>query len=117
MQRCSGMTRKGLKCKRNSNCLWHKQETCAVCFDLIQRPQSHTTTCKHFFHSECIRRWFETSDVCPMCRSPQNDDPLIIFKHRVHEVMSQNYLEVIQSLEDELDRIRSRRRQRAQRDA
>lgn len=112
MQRCSGMTKKGLKCKRNSNCLWHKQETCAVCFDVIQRPQYHTTQCKHFFHSECIRRWFETSDVCPICRSSQHEDPLIIFKHRVHDIISQNYLEVIQSLEDDLERARRRRRAR-----
>lgn len=109
MQRCSGMTRKGFKCKRNSNCLWHKEETCSVCLDTIQRSQCHVTLCKHYFHSECIRRWFETSDVCPVCRNSQNEDPFILFKHRVHDVISQSYLEVIQSLEDELSRIRRRR--------
>ena len=28
-------------------------------------------------------KWFVTSDVCPVCRTPQPDDPLITFRNTV----------------------------------
>lgn len=55
------------------------------------------------------------SDECPVCRSEQNDEPMIIFKRTVHENVSRNYMEAIRSLEADVTRYR--RRLRALRDA
>ncbi len=107
-QRCSGMTKKGTKCKRTGSCVWHQQETCPVCLEEIQFNQTHKTTCGHSFHKKCILTWFVCSDECPVCRHEEADDPMIIFKHGVHERMSGNYLDAIRSLEEDLGRYRRR---------
>jgi hypothetical protein len=112
--RCSGLTKKGSKCRRTSSCRWHKQEMCPVCLDEIQFKQLHKTTCGHVFHSECILTWFISSDECPVCRHEESTEPVIIFKHSVHERMAQNYMDTIRSLEDDVTRYR--RRIRALRD-
>lgn len=67
------------------------------------------------FHNECIRKWYEVSDDCPVCRTEQTNDPLIVFKHNIHENISRNYMDVIQSLEQDVSRYR-RRLARALRD-
>ena len=112
--RCSGLTKKGSKCRRTSLCRWHKQETCPVCLEEIQFKQLHKTSCGHVFHHECILNWFVASDDCPVCRNEESGDQMIIFKHNVHEKMAQNYMDTIRSLEDDVTRYR--RRIRALRD-
>ena len=42
-------------------------EDCPICYESINEPAR--TTCGHDFCSECIARWFETSNRCPMCRN------------------------------------------------
>jgi hypothetical protein len=112
--RCSGLTKSGTKCKRNSSCRWHVIEACPVCFEDVQFSNRHMTTCHHVFHQECIRKWFETSDECPICRREQIEDPFILFKHNIRNTMSENYMDAIRSLEEDVTRYR--RRLRALRD-
>ena len=112
--RCPGLTKSGSKCKRTNTCMWHKQETCPVCLDEIPFKLIHKTTCDHTFHTQCIMKWFESSDECPVCRREQIEDPMIIFKHNVHDTMSKNYMDAIRSLEEDVTRYR--RRLRALRD-
>ena len=111
---CSGLTKKGTKCKRTTQCRWHEVEQCPVCFDDIQFINKHVTVCQHKFHVECIRKWFETSDECPICRTEQAEDPLIIFKHNIRNSLSVMYMDAIRSLEEDVTRYR--RRIRALRD-
>ncbi len=70
----------------------------------------HKTSCDHDFHRECISRWFESSDDCPVCRCTQVNDPLITFKHNIRTTMEETYMEAIRSLENEIDILRRRRR-------
>lgn len=39
---------------------------CNICTDWLLEPQ--TTDCGHLFCAECIERWLEESDTCPICR-------------------------------------------------
>lgn len=41
---------------------------CSICLDDIHN-EVHQTTCGHIFHESCINAWFETSNVCPLCRT------------------------------------------------
>ncbi len=113
MQRCQGLTKKGTKCKRNTSCCrWHRVETCPVCIEDISVKQLHTTSCGHSFHKPCISTWFETSDECPICRTVQDDDPLIMFKRNIRERMENIYMDAIHSLEDQVRRLRRPRARR-----
>lgn len=109
-QRCSGLTKSGSKCKRNANCRWHKLETCPVCLEDIPVKNNHVTSCRHVFHQDCIRTWFESSDDCPICRTEQTTDPLILFKNNICANMRENYMNVIRSLEEDVTRYRRRLR-------
>lgn len=42
--------------------------TCPVCLERLDEHVSGvvTTVCNHNFHSECLRKWGDTS--CPVCR-------------------------------------------------
>lgn len=112
---CSSLTKKGAKCKSvGTRCRWHILDTCPVCFDDVQFSSRHVTNCNHVFHQECIRKWFETSDECPICRSAQMNDPFVIFKHSIRESITNTYMDAIRSLEEDVTRYR--RRIRALRD-
>jgi hypothetical protein len=45
---------------------------CSICFEEMKQGETFVqciTTCKNYFHSDCIKRWLETGhDTCPLCR-------------------------------------------------
>ncbi|KAA8895374.1 hypothetical protein FN846DRAFT_341734 [Sphaerosporella brunnea] len=44
---------------------------CAVCKDdLVLNEQVAQLPCKHTYHFECVSRWLEAHDTCPICRHP-----------------------------------------------
>lgn len=114
MQRCHGLTKHGTKCKMSTKCRWHIIETCPICFDEVSLRCLHKTECGHVYHKNCIIKWFETSDECPMCRHEETSDPLIQFKRNIKANMESVYMEAIHSLERDNERLRQRRVRRGQ---
>lgn len=55
-----------------------EQQNCAICLEAYQRGEFLTSLrCQHFFHVECLGRWFRRSTQCPLCRQqilPGNED-------------------------------------------
>ncbi|KAK2810085.1 hypothetical protein FQN50_003279 [Emmonsiellopsis sp. PD_5] len=51
------------------------QTECAICYSVIstnmQTPNKKCATCKNTFHSDCLFRWFKSSNAssCPLCRN------------------------------------------------
>ena len=49
---------------------------CAICYSIISPtkkiPNKRCMTCKNLFHSDCLFKWFSTSNqnTCPLCRNP-----------------------------------------------
>ncbi len=43
-----------------------QKEDCGICLD--DSGNLVETNCKHIFHSECLDKWFLTSENCPSCR-------------------------------------------------
>lgn len=44
---------------------------CAVCKeDLLLDEEVARLPCKHTYHFECVSKWLETHDTCPICRHP-----------------------------------------------
>ncbi|KAK8163654.1 RING zinc finger protein-like protein [Phyllosticta citrichinensis] len=54
------------------------QTECAICYSIIsadkQLPSKRCLTCKNLFHSNCLFKWFKSSNgsSCPLCRNPFN---------------------------------------------
>ena len=74
---------------------------CSICLDSIDFSTNDVLVCGHSFHAMCIRRWFDTSSVCPLCRRP-----LIIDRppHRPpHRMSALRAIEMFGQSEDEDD--------------
>lgn len=108
--RCSSVTMQGRKCKNpathEGKCTAHLAQTCAVCLEDISKSSQKRLSCKHVFHTKCIFTWFETSDECPLCKTEQDADPIIVFKHHVEDTLRLKYKDAIKSLENDLARAR-----------
>ena len=48
-------------------CVFIEKPECCICMEEII-CQEETTFCGHKFHINCINKWCETNNVCPMCR-------------------------------------------------
>jgi len=47
-----------------------EQQSCPICLEIYQRGEFLTSLqCGHFFHVDCLARWFQRSTQCPLCRS------------------------------------------------
>jgi len=47
-----------------------EQQNCAICLEAYKRGEFLTSLrCGHFFHVDCLARWFQRSAQCPLCRS------------------------------------------------
>lgn len=50
-----------------------EQQSCPICLEAYSQGELLTALrCSHFFHVECLARWFRHSAQCPLCRSQCN---------------------------------------------
>ena len=45
------------------------QSECTICLLQYTEETKKTTECNHTFHDECIGRWLQTNNSCPLCRT------------------------------------------------
>ena len=45
-------------------------DVCAICFQDMN--SARITSCGHYFHGFCLKKWLYVKDACPMCHSPIN---------------------------------------------
>ncbi|KAK7400365.1 hypothetical protein VNO78_11571 [Psophocarpus tetragonolobus] len=49
-----------------------KTEDCSICMEGFSREESDdalsSMPCHHVFHHQCIVKWLQTADTCPLCR-------------------------------------------------
>ncbi|KAG6756451.1 hypothetical protein POTOM_039880 [Populus tomentosa] len=52
---------------------------CAICLDDFQKGVDCCvlSSCKHVFHSSCLKQWLDLNLTCPICRSYVYDDMLL----------------------------------------
>ena len=67
--RCIGITRENIQCKKRKNgesyCHIHYIE-CSICYEEVKNKVS--LECNHSFCKDCIYRWIVKAGNCPMCR-------------------------------------------------
>ncbi|XP_044284192.1 RING finger protein 145-like isoform X2 [Varanus komodoensis] len=45
-----------------------RDDVCAICFQ--EMTVAVVTRCGHFFHGDCLRKWFYVRGTCPLCHQP-----------------------------------------------
>merc|ERR1719217_246908 len=46
-----------------------EEQQCSICLEDFQSGELLTELpCRHFFHVECVAKWFQRSTRCPLCR-------------------------------------------------
>ena len=54
-------------CKKNDDKL--EQPNCCVCLtDIEMKMSTVLLPCGHMFHDQCIKKWLEQHNTCPLCR-------------------------------------------------
>lgn len=43
-------------------------DVCSICFQ--EMSLAVITTCSHFFHADCLKKWLYVQDTCPLCHQP-----------------------------------------------
>ena len=43
------------------------EDKCSICMENI-KGECYITPCNHKYHEECIDKWKERNNTCPMCR-------------------------------------------------
>lgn len=52
-----------------------ESDECIICCKNINDTNKHILLCTHFFHYQCISKWFKTAkeDICPLCKQDMNE--------------------------------------------
>jgi hypothetical protein len=48
---------------------WTPEDKCTICI-CVYLPNMFKTSCGHYFHGRCIRRWLQEKNSCPICQTP-----------------------------------------------
>ena len=76
---CKHMLQNGKLCTKpvykDNYCKLHYvyEDPCAICFESILDRDKKQLSCNHYFHEQCLDRWFEKHFSCPTCR--KEDEP------------------------------------------
>jgi hypothetical protein len=47
----------------------HSTETCCICLETISKQHiTRITSCRHRYHYNCIKRWSQRENSCPLCK-------------------------------------------------
>jgi hypothetical protein len=72
MTRCRFIKTNGNLCKLNSKinefCHLHTHHECIICMSKIPNLELKKTECNHCFHNQCLDKWLERDNTCPLCR-------------------------------------------------
>uniref|UniRef100_A0A8C7ZPI0 RING finger protein 145 n=1 Tax=Oryzias sinensis TaxID=183150 RepID=A0A8C7ZPI0_9TELE len=53
--------------------LQQHDDVCSICFQ--DMSSAVVTSCGHFFHGNCLRKWLYVQETCPMCHQPVQPAP------------------------------------------
>lgn len=69
MLHCDNCFEKGMEEFVTINKVKNSNEMCPICHcDYESGDTTSVLHCSHFFHKNCLEKWSENGDTCPMCR-------------------------------------------------
>ena len=64
------VTNEILETKSNVFKINSKENKCIICQeDYIENNEGRILECMHYYHRDCIDKWFENKNTCPICRT------------------------------------------------
>jgi hypothetical protein len=73
MPRCKEKTNVGKRCKSNSvkhfDFCFNHSPNCSICLEKLVSKGTQIVFCNHEFHHDCIEKWLEKENTCPICRN------------------------------------------------
>jgi hypothetical protein len=55
---------------------------CSICFSSIKAKDAFKLSCEHIYHEDCINKWSDQNNSCPLCRKIIDENKLIEPKKR-----------------------------------
>ena len=84
----------GLKFEENPN-----ENKCQICLTEWNKDAYKMPSCKHCFHKDCITKWLEKNNTCPLCRNPEKTEcskrPICVEVMIMHHNDSPNSMNII----------------------
>merc|ERR1719402_867161 len=68
LQRREALKRMATLADATEEQLKDNDDVCSICFEAMAAAK--VTSCRHYFHGACLRRWLYIQDNCPMCTAP-----------------------------------------------
>lgn len=72
MPKCKEKTKLGKMCKSSSvkdfDFCFNHSPNCSICFEKLVSKETRIVHCGHEFHHNCIEKWLEKKNSCPLCR-------------------------------------------------
>ena len=72
MPKCKEKTKLGKMCKSSSvkdfDFCFNHSPNCSICFEKLVSKDTQIIHCGHEFHNDCIDKWLEKENSCPLCR-------------------------------------------------
>jgi len=52
-----------------------ESDLCAICHDdFAEKQKVSQLPCDHMYHKDCVTKWLKMHNICPMCRSPIQEE-------------------------------------------
>ena len=64
-------------------------DECAICLNEVNQGKPDKTTCGHCFHPDCLEKWTEINNTCPMCR---RTNPTFPFSGRIQQFVRERMI-------------------------
>ena len=74
---------------------------CVICLSSDRKTQKYKTNCGHIYCKECLFRWLENNNRCPICRSNLYDDYEMVKNFRTKLLF---HMDTVLTILDALDR-------------
>ena len=77
---------------------------CAICLDTYDSSNAVKLNCSHNFHNECIEKWKNVKNECPVCReSIDNEEHVVVIEplqeprriHTNHKKTSSIFIKIL----------------------
>lgn len=76
--------------------------SCSICYEFMNKIKK-LQKCSHDFHQMCIEKWFEINNTCPLCRTPNDEEPrsgVVAVSPKLNTIKTIYFLKLLNTLKN-----------------